>query len=236
MPSRSKSGATLRSPASEVKMWLPCSAVVEADPGWVGWYTKNQTVYSARFLLLPKSNKMSSTQACIDLTSYPRSNFWATFLLEKGNYLFNPLCWFSSVSAGSQSEESSWQALSPTTQLRPMTRFRSLETLPLSDCFPCKTPSWGNNVQTFEDLHWFKVRYGKDNGRLSRSSEPPRKLDSSTPTGGLPLCLRRLRICLQCGRPRFDPPGLGKFPREGNGNPPMDRGACWTTCPWGHKE
>ena len=39
-------------------------------------------------------------------------------------------------------------------------------------------------------------------------------------------------------------PGLGRFPREGNGNPlqysclenPMDRGAWWATVPSGHKE
>ena len=49
--------------------------------------------------------------------------------------------------------------------------------------------------------------------------------------GGLPWWLRRLSVCLQCGRPRFDP-WVGKFPGEGNGNPlqyyclenPMDRG------------
>ena len=47
-------------------------------------------------------------------------------------------------------------------------------------------------------------------------------------------------VCLQCGRPGFDP-WVGKFPGEGNGNPlqysclenPIDGGA-W--CPWGHKE
>ena len=47
-------------------------------------------------------------------------------------------------------------------------------------------------------------------------------------------------VCLQCGRPRFDP-WVGKFPGEGNGKPlqysclenPMDEGA-W--CPWGRKE
>ena len=39
-------------------------------------------------------------------------------------------------------------------------------------------------------------------------------------------------------------PELGRFPREGNGNPlqysclenPMDRGAWWATVPSGHKE
>ena len=38
--------------------------------------------------------------------------------------------------------------------------------------------------------------------------------------------------------------GLGRFPREGNGNPLqysclgnlIDRGAWWATVPWGHKE
>ena len=47
-------------------------------------------------------------------------------------------------------------------------------------------------------------------------------------------------VCLQCGRPGFDP-WVGKFPREGNGNPfqysclenPIDGGA-W--CPWGRRE
>ena len=51
--------------------------------GWrVGWYTENQTVYSARFLLLPESSKRSSTQACTDLTSHPQISeqlsFWKT--------------------------------------------------------------------------------------------------------------------------------------------------------------
>ena len=44
--------------------------------------------------------------------------------------------------------------------------------------------------------------------------------------------LRRLGVCLQCGRPGFDP-WVGKIPGEGNSNPlqyyclenPMDRGA-----------
>ena len=56
---------------------------------------------------------------------------------------------------------------------------------------------------------------------------------------GLPWWLRRLSLCLQYGRPRFDP-WVGKFPGEGNDNPlqfsclenPMDGGA-W--CPWGHR-
>ena len=56
----------------------------------------------------------------------------------------------------------------------------------------------------------------------------------------LPWWLRWSSVCLQCGRPGFDP-WVRKFPEEGNGNPlqysclenPMDRGA-W--CPWGHKE
>ena len=47
-------------------------------------------------------------------------------------------------------------------------------------------------------------------------------------------------ICLQCGRPGFDP-WVRKFPGEGNSNPlqysclenPMDGGAWY---PWGHKE
>lgn len=66
----------LRSPAFEAEMWGTCRAVsVEAGPGRIGWYTKNQTVCSARLLLLPESNKMSSTQACTDLTSHPQSNF-----------------------------------------------------------------------------------------------------------------------------------------------------------------
>ena len=38
--------------------------------------------------------------------------------------------------------------------------------------------------------------------------------------------------------------GSGRSPREGNGNPlqysclenPVDRGACWVTDLWGHKE
>ena len=49
---------------------------------------------------------------------------------------------------------------------------------------------------------------------------------------GLPWWLRQLSICLQCGRPGFDP-WLGRSPGEGNGTPlqyyclenPMDRGA-----------
>ena len=52
----------------------------------------------------------------------------------------------------------------------------------------------------------------------------------------LPWWLRWQRICLQCGRPGFDP-GLGRYPGEGTGNPfqysylenSMDRGACWAT-------
>ena len=47
-------------------------------------------------------------------------------------------------------------------------------------------------------------------------------------------------VCLQCGRPEFDP-WVGKFPGKGNGNPlqysclenPMD-GVAW--CSWGRKE
>ena len=124
-----------------------------------------------------------------------------------------------------------------------MTRLRSLETLPLSDCFPSSISSRGDKVQTFEDLHWFKARYGNDNGRLSRSSEPPRKLGSSTPTLGLPLCLRRLRICLQCGRPRFDP-WVGKIPWRRKWQPtpvflPGEFHGQWSLVgcrPWGHKE
>lgn len=35
----------LRSPAFEAEMWGTCRAVsVEAGPGQIGWYTKNQTV------------------------------------------------------------------------------------------------------------------------------------------------------------------------------------------------
>ena len=56
----------------------------------------------------------------------------------------------------------------------------------------------------------------------------------------LPWWLRWWSVCLQCGRPGFNP-WVRKFPGEGNGNPlqysclenPMDRGA-W--CPWGYKE
>ena len=48
----------------------------------------------------------------------------------------------------------------------------------------------------------------------------------------IPWWLRWLSVCLQCGRPGFDP-WVGKFPGEGNGNPlqdyclenPMDREA-----------
>ena len=54
------------------------------------------------------------------------------------------------------------------------------------------------------------------------------------------MLFRSESVCLQCGRPGFDP-WVGKFPGEGNGNPlqysglenPMDGGA-W--CPWGRKE
>ena len=56
----------------------------------------------------------------------------------------------------------------------------------------------------------------------------------------LPWWLRWWSVCLQCGRPGFNP-WVRKFPGEGNGNPlqysclanPMDRGA-W--CPWGRKQ
>ena len=66
--------------------------------------------------------------------------------------------------------------------------------------------------------------------------ESPERYD----TPGLPWWLRWLSICLQCGRPGFDP-WVGNFPGEGNGNPlqysclenPMNGGA-W--CPWGRKE
>ena len=55
--------------------------------------------------------------------------------------------------------------------------------------------------------------------------------------------LRRLGVCLQCGRPGFDP-WVGKIPGEGNGNPlrysclenPMDREGLVGYSPWGHKE
>ena len=52
------------------------------------------------------------------------------------------------------------------------------------------------------------------------------------------------RICLQCGRPGFDP-WVGKTPGEGNGNPfqysclenPMDgQRSLVDYSPWGHKE
>ena len=47
---------------------------------------------------------------------------------------------------------------------------------------------------------------------------------------------RQERVCLQCGRPGFDP-WVGRFPGEGNGNPlqsscledPMDRGGWRAT-------
>ena len=53
---------------------------------------------------------------------------------------------------------------------------------------------------------------------------------------GLPSWRRQLRICLQCGRPRFDP-WVRKIPGEGNGYPgqysclenPMARGTWWAT-------
>ena len=53
---------------------------------------------------------------------------------------------------------------------------------------------------------------------------------------GLGWWLRWSRICLQCGRPRFDP-WVGKIPWRENGNPlqysclgnPMDGGARWAT-------
>ena len=37
-------------------------------------------------------------------------------------------------------------------------------------------------------------------------------------TSGLPWWLRRLSVCLQCGRPGFNP-WVRKFPGEGKGNP-----------------
>ena len=51
-----------------------------------------------------------------------------------------------------------------------------------------------------------------------------------------PRILEWVSVCLQCGRPGFNP-WVRKSPGEGNGNPlqysclenPMDRGAWWAT-------
>ena len=60
---------------------------------------------------------------------------------------------------------------------------------------------------------------------------------------GLPWWLRRLSVCLQCGRPGFDP-WVGKIPGRGNGNPlqysclenPFDGGAWQAIVDRGRRE
>ena len=77
---------------------------------------------------------------------------------------------------------------------------------------------------------WWTAIYGVAQSRTRL------KWLSSNRSIGLPWWLRWLRVCLQCGRPRWIP-GLGRSPEEGKGNPlqysclvnSMDRGAWQAT-------
>ena len=101
---------------------------------------------------------------------------------------------------------------------------------------------WGSREQQprQREQHVQRHRDWKVSGAQSRCHKREKedvKKARLYPGAGLPWRLRQRRICLQCGRPGFDPRSLGRAPGEGRGNPlqysclenPRDRGAWQVT-------
>lgn len=182
---RRQSGRKLRSPAFEVEKRGACRPV---SGGWcwgVGGPQKEQdgtlAVYCAGFVDLPESWREAQslgTQAWPGLRSGNRSNFWKPYFWAKD----------SSQTPLPALQPCSWESVprellaGPLPPIKPQThaKTRISRNVALSGCFPAHVLSW-NDKATFEGLRSFKVRHGGDKDGLIWSSEPTRKLDSSTP-------------------------------------------------------